>query len=265
MLYWAACNPFQKNPKNPPRPTKQHKAKHASFRLAHALPGMAVDKPGFNLLPELAAIVQPRVWVDEEKVESTWDCADTPNTISKFLLGKVAQGFCHTEPMSAKLRDGQQLEGLAHFVHPPMVADLYIDHPKHFHCMCLMAPKQLGTGWKNDSPYVLMLVGYKQSKKLVPVYVYAHRLLCWAMHGCPPQENSIALHYPCKGQHRCICPKHLRWGDSARNKKDKLYMKLVAKPFEKAKWLKEKALELGNIALAEEAFLAWSPSKDKPP
>ena len=45
----------------------------------------------------------------------------------------------------------------------------------------------------------------------------------------------------------------------------KWYMRLVAQPFEKAQWLKKKALELGNTALAEEAFLACSPSKDKPP
>ena len=79
------------------------------------------------------------------------------------------------------------------------------------------------------------------------------------LHGCTPEEKPRVLHYPCKGQHRCVCPKHLRWGDHPRNLKDKWYMRLVAKPFEKAQWLKKKALELGNAALAEEAFLAFSP------
>jgi HNH endonuclease len=50
--------------------------------------------------------------------------------------------------------------------------------------------------------------------------IYAHQVMCWAMHGPPPSEHCCMVRHLC-GNPRCIRPTCLAWGDAAQNVRDR--------------------------------------------
>lgn len=52
--------------------------------------------------------------------------------------------------------------------------------------------------------------------------VYAHRLVCWVVHGAPPSPEHEAAHSCGKGHLGCVNPRHLEWKTRAGNHADKL-------------------------------------------
>lgn len=60
------------------------------------------------------------------------------------------------------------------------------------------------------------------------VYERAHRLVCWAFHGPPPEPDMIVMH-TCN-MPTCLCPLHLKWGtqkDNSKGRKKKGYRRGV--------------------------------------
>ena len=53
-----------------------------------------------------------------------------------------------------------------------------------------------------------------------PVREYGHRLVCWAWHGPPIGDKTVARHTCSNPNGRCINPAHLEWGSVADNCSD---------------------------------------------
>lgn len=51
---------------------------------------------------------------------------------------------------------------------------------------------------------------------------WVHRIVCTAVHGCPPTPKHQAAHSCGNGHYGCVNPRHLSWKTKAQNEADKL-------------------------------------------
>lgn len=162
-----------------------------------------------DFLPAIWKAMQP-VPLDSTRVDGAWSSELSPEQNINAILDMLVASLKPLRILKGKRTDLINIEATrAHLNSPPPVC-LKMDEEKVWANRYLLRAAR-GSHWG----YVRVEL-YRQDGN--NVFVSAHRLVCWAMGGMPPDATyKVVMHHPCN-KSLCLSPDHLRWGTYAMNR-----------------------------------------------
>jgi hypothetical protein len=180
----------------------------APYVLRKKLPFLGLGE----LPPEFRRVAPGREWGPNGR--ALWRSTDASHDVMLSCLSFLA---CNLEQSSIPAKSGLGHGNVGIFQQPPVLRS---DRRSAKNGVCLVFRNARCEGLRQTGRYRQLVLG--RDRKGKTVVIGAHRLVCWAVHGPPEEENMVARHEVegCEQRLACCSPLHLVFGTYQQNRQD---------------------------------------------